>query len=40
VAGGDMLINAAMYNDVLVTLIYNRNCIRVDGDVVNTAAPQ
>jgi hypothetical protein len=40
VPDGDMLINAAVHNDILITLLYNRNCIRVDGDVVNTAAPR
>ncbi|MBI3767763.1 MAG: hypothetical protein HY271_04610 [Deltaproteobacteria bacterium] len=34
---GDMLINASFHNDILIAILYGYNCIRVDGDVVNTA---
>ncbi len=37
---GDMMTNVTAYNDVLFTLLYNRSCIRVVGDVVDTKAPQ
>ncbi|MGH7815443.1 MAG: hypothetical protein ACREQI_15755 [Candidatus Binataceae bacterium] len=37
VPGGDMMTNVTIHDDVLITLLYNRNCIRVHGDVVSTA---
>jgi hypothetical protein len=33
---GDMMTNVTAYNDILFTHLYDRNCIRVVGDVVNT----
>jgi hypothetical protein len=34
VPGGVMLTNATIDNDYAITVLYNRNCIRVTGDVV------
>jgi hypothetical protein len=34
---GDMMTNARIYQDTLFTLLYNRGCIRVDGDVAKSA---
>lgn len=36
VAGGDMMVNAVAHRELLITLLYNRDCISVDGDVVRT----
>ena len=38
VPNGDMMINVTLDEDFLFTLIYNRECVRVTGDVVNTRA--
>ena len=34
--GADMLTNAVVHDDLFVTVFYNSNCIRVDGDAVNS----
>ncbi len=39
VPNGDMMTNVTLTEDMLFTLIYNRVCVRVTGDVVNTRAP-
>ncbi len=39
VPNGDMMTNVTVNEDMLITLLYNRNCVRVTGDVVNTRAP-
>jgi hypothetical protein len=39
VPNGDMMVNVTAYADFVITLIYNRQCVRVVGDVVNTKAP-
>ncbi len=38
VPNGDMMTNVTLTEDMLFTLIYNRVCVRVTGDVVNTRA--
>jgi hypothetical protein len=38
VPNGDMMTNVTLNEDFLFTLIYNRRCVRVTGDVVNTLA--
>lgn len=38
VPNGDMMTNVTVNEDLLFTLIYNRRCVRVTGDVVNTLA--
>jgi hypothetical protein len=38
VPNGDMMTNVTMSEDLLFTLIYNRVCVKVTGDVVNTRA--
>lgn len=38
VPNGDMMTNVTLSEDLLFTLIYNRRCVRVTGDVVNTRA--
>jgi hypothetical protein len=38
VPNGDMMTNVTLNEDLLFTLIYNRVCVRVTGDVVNTLA--
>jgi hypothetical protein len=35
----DMLTNITIRSEVLVTLLFNRGCIRVEGDAVSTHAP-
>jgi hypothetical protein len=39
VPNGDMMINATVHYDILVTLLYNRTCMRIDGDVANSEQP-
>jgi PBP1b-binding outer membrane lipoprotein LpoB len=36
VPNGDMMTNVTAYTDFLFTLVYNRRCVRVVGDVVDT----
>ncbi len=36
VPDGDMMTNVTLREDLLFTLVYNRVCVRVTGDVVNT----
>jgi hypothetical protein len=36
VPNGDMMTNVTLTEDLLFTLVYNRRCVRVTGDVVNT----
>jgi hypothetical protein len=38
VPNGDMMTNVTVSEDLLFTLIYNRRCVKVTGDVVNTLA--
>ncbi len=38
VPNGDMMTNVTVNEDMLFTLIYNRVCARVTGDVVNSRA--
>lgn len=38
VPNGDMMTNVTVNEDLLFTLIYNRRCVRVTGDVVSTLA--
>ena len=38
VPNGDMMTNVTLTEDLLFTLVYNRVCVRVTGDVVNTLA--
>ena len=38
VPNGEMMTNVTLNEDLLFTLIYNRQCVRVTGDVVNTRA--
>jgi hypothetical protein len=38
VPNGDMMTNVTLREDFLLTLLYNRACVRVTGDVVNTRA--
>jgi hypothetical protein len=38
VPNGDMMTNVTLNEDMLFTLVYNRVCVRVTGDVVNTRA--
>jgi len=35
--GGDVLIDGVVYQDLIITFIYNRICYRVEGTVANTA---
>jgi hypothetical protein len=38
VPNGDMMTNVTLSEELLFTLIYNRVCVKVNGDVVNTRA--
>jgi hypothetical protein len=38
VPNGDMMTNVTLNEDLLFTLFYNRVCVRVTGDVVDTKA--
>ncbi len=33
VPDGNIMTNVAIYNDIIFTLLYNRSCFRVRGDV-------
>jgi hypothetical protein len=36
VEDADALTDASFYNDILITLIFNSNCIRVEGTAIRT----
>lgn len=38
VPNGDMMTNVTLNEDLVFTLVYNRDCVRVTGDVVNSRA--
>jgi len=39
VPDGDMMINVSIREEIWAFVLYNRYCIRVDGDVVNSKSP-
>lgn len=38
IPGGDMMTNVTVHRDLLITLLYNQACVRVEGDVVNSSS--
>lgn len=36
VPDADALVDATLYNDLLLTLIFNSNCIRIEGTAIRT----
>lgn len=40
VPNGDMMTNVTIHKDLFVTIVFNQLCVRVNGDVVASNAPQ
>ncbi len=38
VPGADMMTDVTVHHDVLITLLYNQACVRVDGNAINSAS--
>lgn len=36
----DALTDASVHNDILITLLFNSNCIRIEGTAIQTRRPE
>lgn len=40
VPNGDMMTNLTVHEDLLISILFNQRCVRVNGDVVASNSPQ
>jgi len=40
VRDADALTDASIYNDILITILFNSNCIRIEGTAIRTRGPE